>query len=92
VRRDDLRPLRKWPRTPRHAGLEHLAAALDEAPRAIVQPLDDDPTLVHRPVMRTAQRHEIRQLGLAALGPVLDVVPVDVALVRAAGEHTALVA
>jgi hypothetical protein len=42
-------------------------------------------------MMQTAQGHQIRELGLPAIGPVLDVVGVDIALVRAAGKAAAAI-
>jgi hypothetical protein len=65
---------------------------VDESPRSVVEALDAEATLMHGAVMETAQRDEVRQFRCAALGPVVDVVAVDVSDVAASGEHTALVA
>jgi len=43
-------------------------------------------------MMKAAQRGQVGRFGLAAIRPVFDVMHVDVARVRAAGEATALVA
>jgi hypothetical protein len=72
--------------------LEMAAIRMQETPAAGGSDLDHDLALVHQAVMQTAQGHEIGELRFAALGPVLDVMCVDVALVRAAGETTAAVA
>lgn len=42
--------------------------------------------LVHQPVMVAAERHQVLKAGFAAVGPVLDVMAVGVAGVRATGE------
>ena len=47
---------------------------------------------VHRAVMEPAQRDQVRELRLAAVGPMLDVMPVDVPFVAAPGENAAFVA
>ena len=47
---------------------------------------------MHGAMVEPAQRGQVRQLGLAAVRPVLDVVPVHVTLVIAAREHAAFVA
>ena len=72
--------------------MQRLAAGLHETPGAIVETLDHHAAFVHRAVMRAAQRDEIAEPGLAALGPVMDVMAVDVFLVSAAREDAALVA
>ncbi len=43
-------------------------------------------------MVQAAQGDEVRELGLPAVGPVLDVVRVDIALVRATGEAAAAIA
>ena len=43
-------------------------------------------------VVCTAQQHEIRQRSFAAVGPVLDVMTVDVAAVRATGKPARTIA
>ena len=65
---------------------------VDESPRSIVEALDAEAALMHGAVMETAQRDEVRQFRCAAIGPMVDVVAVDVSHVPASGEHTAPVA
>ncbi len=43
-------------------------------------------------MMEAAKAHQIRLFGLAAIGPVVDMVGIDVLCVRAAGETAAFVA
>jgi hypothetical protein len=62
--------------------LERAAIRMQETPAADGSGLDRDLPLVHQAVMQTAQGHEIGELRFAALGPVLDVMRIDVALVR----------
>ncbi len=56
------------------------------------QGLDEDLPFVHQAVVQAAQSDEIRELGLPALGPVLDVVRIHIALMGAAGEAAAAIA
>ncbi len=46
---------------------------------------------VHQAMMMPAELHQIVETGLAAVGPVLDVVPVDKALERTAGKAAAVI-
>ena len=52
----------------------------------------DDPALVDVAVMAPAQQQEVVERGLAAARPVLDVVRVDVTIVRTSGEPAAAIA
>ena len=54
--------------------------------------VDAQAAFVHLPVMEAAQGRQVGQLRLAALGPVMHLVPVDVPAVRAAGEDAPFVA
>ena len=65
---------------------------VDESPRSVVEALDAEAALMHRAVMETAQRDEVRQFRRAAVDPMVDVVAVDVSHVAASREHTAFVA
>ena len=69
-----------------------FAARLREPPCAVIEPFDDEPAFVHRAMMKPAERHQVRKLGLATIGPVPDVMPIDVACVSATREATAFVA
>jgi hypothetical protein len=74
----------------RRTGFDRLTIRLDEPPGPVVTALDPEAALVHGAVVKSAERHEIRELGLPSIGPVLDVVPVDIAGMGAAGENAAL--
>src|SRR5690606_5492745 len=65
---------------------------IGEADAAVRQALAAEALLVDQPVVVAAQQHEVLQAGLSALGPVADVVAVDVVLVGAAGEPATAVA
>jgi hypothetical protein len=82
----------KWPCSTGRTALERITAALDEMPGPVVQPLDAEAAFMHRAVMKAAQGHQIGQIRRATLRPMMDVMAVHVALVRAAGENAALVA
>jgi hypothetical protein len=47
---------------------------------------------MHEPVMKAAERDEVRELRLAAVGPLLHVVAVHVSLEAATRETAAIVA
>ena len=49
-------------------------------------------SLVHQPMMVTAQQEQVVEPGLAAVGPVADVVRIDMMAGRAAGKAAAAVA
>jgi len=57
----------------------------------IIQDLDLNPSFMHAVMMPATQAQKIGRLGLAAVGPVVDVVCVHVALIAAAGEAAALI-
>jgi len=76
----------------RRRTVERFAARLHEPERPIVQRLNDYLPFVDEPVVEAAQGDEVREFGLPAIDPVLHVVAVDVALERAAGEATAVIA
>ena len=72
--------------------LEVPSVRVQEAPAASGRGLDPDLSLVHQAVVQAAQGHEVGEFGLPAVGPVLDVMRIDIALVGAAGEAAAAVA
>src|SRR3984957_10329020 len=72
--------------------LEMAAVRMQETPAAGGRRLDRDLALVNQAVVQAAQGDEIGEFGLSAVGPVLDVVRIDVALMSAAGETAAAVA
>ena len=72
--------------------VEALAVRFDETHGAIIQDLHDHPALVDLAVMESAHLDEVGQLGLAALGPMVDVVGVNIVRVRAAGKSAAAIA
>lgn len=80
-------PRLPWSR--RHQG---RTVGFDESPRAVVEALDHDAALVHLAMMEAAQRDEVRELRFATVGPVTDVMAVDITCVRAAREQAATVA
>lgn len=68
----------------RRDAVEALTVWFQEANRAVVQYMYLDFALVHRTVVEPAERHEIRQLRLAAVSPVMNVMCIDVARIAAA--------
>src|SRR5688572_12439330 len=70
-------------------GLSPVGSREDEEP--IVGYRDAVTALVHEPVMKAAQRHEVRELGLSSVGPVLHVMPFAKPRAIAAGVATAAV-
>lgn len=59
-------------RGPRDAVIR-MAIGFDESHRAIVEALDRDATLVHQAMVEAAGPEQIARGGLAAAGPVVDV-------------------
>ena len=86
-----LRPGRGRTRV-RWEAVERLPIWLHEAERAIVQHLNGDATLVHEAVVAPAEQDEIRGLRLAALRPVLHMMGIDEARVRAPRKAAAAIA
>ena len=85
---DDDRPA---VRGRRNRAVVRLAIRSDEAESAIVKRLNHDLPFVDAPMVESAERHEVRQLRLAAILPMPHVVPVHVTLEAATGKATALV-
>ena len=52
-----------------------------ETKRAVIEHLNVDAALVHLTMVEAAQENEIGKASLAAVGPVLDVMPIDEVLV-----------
>ena len=77
---------------PGNDAVDSDAVRLHESQRAVIEYFDANAAFVHGVMMEPAQRHEVGWLRLAAVGPVLDVMRIDVASVRAAGKAAALVA
>ena len=71
--------------------VDGFAVRFDESQRAVVEDDDANAAFMHGVMMESAQRYEVRRLGFPAAGPVLDVMRVDVACVRATWEATTLV-
>ena len=61
-----------------HYTLEALAVGFDETQCAVVQNLHYYPTLVNLTVVKSAELHEVRELGFAPVRPMLNVVCVYV--------------
>src|SRR5271154_2831820 len=62
------------------------AVRMQEPPAPAGERLDPDRPLVNQAVVQPAQRDQVIEFGRSAVGPVLDVVRIEVALVGAAGE------
>ena len=75
--------------TRRRCSVESLSPSSSEAQRAVIQHPDIDPPLMHLAMMEPAQHHQVRQLRLAAVGPVADVMAVEETRMRAAGTPAA---
>jgi hypothetical protein len=60
-------------------------------PRTVVAALDADAAFVHGTVMKATQGDEVGQFRLASSRPMMNVMAVDVPLMRAAGEDTPFV-
>ena len=75
----------------RRRTLEGLTVRPQKPECPVIERLHDDLAFVDPSMMETAECHEVGQLCLPAMGPVLHVVPVHIALERAAGETAALV-
>jgi hypothetical protein len=72
--------------------VEALAVRFEKAQCAIVQDLYHYLPLMDLAVMEAAELHKVRELGLASLCPVVNVVCVHIARVRAARKSAAAIA
>ena len=61
-------------------------AMIKKIPTIYTLGFDATATFVQQGMVRTTQQHKIRQRSWATVGPVLDVMTVDVTAVRATGE------
>ena len=77
----ELRPQRRF---------DHFAVPGDEYDVTVLDG-DVEGAVMQQPVVGAAQQHEVVQPRLAAVDPVPDVVRLDVAQVRTAGEASAVV-
>jgi hypothetical protein len=68
------------------------AVRLHESQCAVIGSFDANAAFVNGAVVEAAERHEVGRFGFAAIGPVLDVMCIDITRVRAAGEAAAFVA
>ena len=68
------------------------SVGVGEPERAVVEALHTEPALVHQSMVSRAEQHEVVERGLAALGPVLDVMAMQPLGGGAAGEAAPLVA
>src|SRR5688572_808403 len=66
--------------------IHSLAIRSHEPQRAVVEYLHVEAAFMHGAVMKAAQRDEVGRLGLAAVGPVFDVMHVDITRIAAAGK------
>ncbi len=74
------------------AGLSNASPlGSNEPARPVIERMNDDLPFVHQPVVEPAERDQVREFRLAAVGPVLHVVTVDVTLEGTAREATPLV-
>ena len=72
--------------------IERLTIGPNKSHRAIVESLDDNPTLMHKAVVEAAQAQQVGLPGLAAVSPVVDMVGIHEAGIGAAGKSAAFVA
>ena len=72
--------------------LDGQPVRIGEPERAVIKALHVEPAFVHQPVMGRTKEDEIVQRGLAAVGPVLDVMAVEPVGGGAAGEAAPAVA
>ena len=71
---------------PLPGGADGQPVRVGESEHAVVEALHIESALVHQPVMGRTQKDEVAERGLAAVGPVLDVVAVEPVGRGAAGE------
>ena len=79
----------------RYAGwlwLDAPIAMIEEIPAMKIVGFDPTGAFVQQCMVRTTQQHEIRQRRFATVGPVLDVMTVDVTAVRATGKPARAIA
>ena len=76
----------------RRKAVERLPVRLHEAKRTIVQHLNGDAALVHEAVVAPAEQDEVRGFRLTALPPVLHMMGIDEARVRAPRKAAAAIA
>ena len=91
VLHQELMPVAERPGVIAKGAIERATAWRNEADRAVIQHVDSYVSFVHLPVVKATETDEVRQLRLAAVRPVLDVMPVEITCVRTAREATAAV-
>jgi hypothetical protein len=69
-------------------GLERCTTATNKAQRAVIEYVNTRLPFMHEPMVEGTEEHQIRELGRPALRPMVDVMAVDVTLVRTAREPT----
>ena len=89
VRGDELVPIAEGMGVVMWGAVKGFAGRGDETDRAVVECQDYEVSLVHLAVMETTESYEVGELCLAAVGPVLNVMTIEIARVGAAGEATA---
>jgi hypothetical protein len=72
--------------------LERLPVRSDKAECAVIENLHDDPALMHLAMVVAAELDEIGDLGFSSFRPVVDVMGIHVARVRATRESAAAIA
>ena len=82
-------PIAEWLRVVGERAIEGFAAGCDETNCAVVKCKHDDVAFVDLAMMKAAQSHKVGELRFAAMSPVPDVMPVEIASVWAAGKTTA---
>ncbi len=86
---DQLMPIAERLRAIGQRAIERLARRCDESDRAIVECEDDDVAFVDLSMMMAAQTNEIREFCFAAVSPMLYMMAIEIASVRAAWEAAA---
>jgi hypothetical protein len=81
-----------WPKVRRaRDGRDFHAVRVPENQAPVGRAFDSIPALVNQPMMVAAELHEVRELRLAAVGPVSDVMGIHKSMAVAAGKAAAAV-
>lgn len=86
---DQLMPIAQRLRMVGQRAVEGLTIGFDEPDCAIVEYEHDDVAFVDLSMVEATDAYEIGELRFAAVGPMFNVMAVEIASVRAAGETTA---
>lgn len=85
---NDLMPVSERLGVIRSRAVERFTRWRYETNRAVIEHQDDDVSFVDLSVMKTAETHQVRQLRLSPMRPVLHVMPIEITRVRATRKAT----